>query len=206
MGNMHLYIIYAHPSPESFTAHILDAFTRGTAVAGHSFVLNDLYQSGFSSIPNSDQYSREMAWHPSDDLPCAVRNEQEKVQQAGALVCIYPVWWSDCPAIMKGWFDRVWSNGFAYAYDKDSRVLFINPKKALVLCTAGHSVEHLEATGIAQSMRCIMLKDRLENVGITEAEMVIFGGTTTGGEAIRMEHEGTAFMLGKTFGIVGQGE
>ena len=64
---------------------------------------------------------------------------------------------------------EVWTNGYAYFYDENvGRKSFIKPKKALVICTAGHTVEYLEETGIAKSMRCIMLKDRLNNVGFTD--------------------------------------
>jgi NAD(P)H dehydrogenase (quinone) len=77
---------------------------------------------------------------------------------ADALVFTYPVWSSDCPAKLKGWFDRVWTLGYAYSYENGSHAApGIGVTQALVICPAGHPVEYLQETGIAQSMRRIML-------------------------------------------------
>lgn len=66
-----------------------------------------------------DQYLREVGLDSDAPLPHDVRMEQEKVNRADALAFIYPVWWSDCPAKLKGWFDKVWTYGYAYAYDEN---------------------------------------------------------------------------------------
>ena len=53
--------------------------------------------------------------------------------------------------------------------------------RALVLCTAGHTREHLEETGIAESMRCIYLNDRLRpEIGVAQADMVVLGDMAEG--------------------------
>jgi putative NADPH-quinone reductase len=72
-------------------------------------------------------------------------------------------------------------------------------QKALVLYPAGHTVEHLEETGIAQSMRCIMLQDRLSGVGVKEAEMEILDGVIPGNDAIRQRNLERAYQLGREF-------
>jgi NAD(P)H dehydrogenase (quinone) len=42
--------------------------------------------------------------------------EQEKVCAADAVIFQFPLWWFGMPAILKGWFDRVWAYGLAYGY------------------------------------------------------------------------------------------
>ena len=122
------------------------------------------------------------------------------IGKADALAFVYPVWWSDCPAKLKGWFDRVLAYGYAYFYeDGDHRASQIAIDKALALCPAGHTVEHLEETGIAQSMRCIMLQDRLSGVGVKEAKMEILGGMVPGSDAIRQRNLERAYQLGREF-------
>ncbi|MCG8625029.1 MAG: flavodoxin family protein, partial [Proteobacteria bacterium] len=72
--------------------------------------------------------------------------------------------------------------------------------RALVLCTAGHTLEHLEETGILGSMRCIYLNDRLRpEIGVAQADMVLLGGMAEGGESIRQENLAKAYQLGKEF-------
>jgi NAD(P)H dehydrogenase (quinone) len=147
-----------------------------------------------------DQYTREMSWTASIPVPNDVKKEQKKIQRADAIAFIYPVWWSDCPGILKGWFDRVWTNGYAYLYDENAgRKSSIKPKKALVICTAGHNVEYLEETGIAQSMRCIMLKDRLNNVGFTDVKMEILGGMSSKSKLTKKSNLEKAYNLGVDF-------
>jgi NAD(P)H dehydrogenase (quinone) len=175
---MHHYIIYAHPSHKSFTFKVMTSFIEGLKKAEHTYDVGDLYAMKFKSNLELGQYERETSGNPFAPIPEDVLIEQNKIQGSDVLVFVYPVWWSDCPAILKGWFDRVWTYGFAYFYDKDDqRKSLIKPKKAIVLCTAGHTNDDLEFSGIAQSMETIMIKDRLNNVGICDVEMEIFGGT-----------------------------
>ena len=180
---MHHYIIFAHPSHKSFTFKVMNSFIEGLIKAEHTYELGDLYSMDFKSDMDIEQYERETSGDPLSLLPADIAIEQKKVQGSDVLVFIYPVWWSDCPAILKGWFDRVWTYGYAYFYDKDDqRQSKVKPKKAIVLCTAGHTNEDLELTEIAQSMKFIMIKDRLNNVGICDVKMEILGGTTNASE------------------------
>lgn len=197
---MHIYIVFAHPSQRSFSRAVLESFTRGLREAGHSFDIADLYAMGFRSEMDEDHYLREMREDPGAPVPDDVRVEQEKIDRADGLAFIYPVWWSDCPAIMKGWFDRVLTYGYAYYLDGDGeRRSRIRIDKGLALCSAGHTVEHLEEIGIAESMRRIMLNDRLLGVGVKSAHMEILGGMMPNDDTYRERNLERAYELGSTF-------
>ena len=112
---------------------------------------------------------------------------------------MFPLWWSDCPAKLKGWFDRVMTHGFAYFYGADGqRSTRIRTRKALVLCSAGHTEEHLHATGIVQAMREIMIQDRLLGIGVKEARLEILGGMMPGDDTHRERNLARAFELGRS--------
>jgi NAD(P)H dehydrogenase (quinone) len=195
---MHVYILFAHPSKESFSQSVLDAFTQGLTDGGHTYEIGDLYAMGFQSEMDADQYQRETGLDPEAPVPQDVQVEQDKIARADALAFIYPVWWSDCPAKLKGWFDRVLTYGYAYFYDEEEqRFTKIDIAKALVICSAGHTVEHLEETGIAEAMRRIMLNDRLLGVGVKEAKMEILGGMMPHDDTYKQANLERAYALGK---------
>ncbi len=155
------HIVYAHPSPAGFTHEVLDAFRRD--LPGPSSV-SDLYAMGFRSELTLDEYEARIP------PPADVLAEQSKLNAADVWAFIYPVWWADCPAVLKGWFDRVWSVGFAY------KPMTVRPaRRALVLCTAGYSVAELEASGCYTAMRTVMLTDRI-GARATSAEFHVLGG------------------------------
>jgi NAD(P)H dehydrogenase (quinone) len=194
---MHMYILFAHPSRGSFCRAVLGAFARGLAEAGHTFEVGDLYAMGFASEMDAVQYEREVGLVPEAPVPEDVRAEQEKINRADALAFIFPVWWSDCPAKLKGWFDRVLTYGYAYFYDEDEeRHTRIRVKKAIVICSAGHTVQHLEEIGIAEAMRRIMVNDRLLGVGIAEVTMEILGGMMPRDDTHRERNLAGAYELG----------
>jgi NAD(P)H dehydrogenase (quinone) len=198
---MHVYIVFAHPARDSFTGEVLDAFVSGLEAAGHTHETCDLYRSDFPTDMDIGQYRRETGGDPDAPVPADVRREHQRIERADALVFIYPVWWSDCPAKLKGWFDRVWTYGYAYIYDEgEHRSSRMPVEKALVICPAGHPVEHLEQTGIAGAMRAVMIEDRLLGVGVREARMVILGGMMPGDDTMRKPNLETAFRLGKDLG------
>ncbi|MBN1163437.1 MAG: NAD(P)H-dependent oxidoreductase [Candidatus Krumholzibacteriota bacterium] len=197
---MHVYVVFSHPSRRSFTFEVLSSFLRGLQEAGHSYELGDLYQMNFSPAMDLAQYQRETGNDSDAPVPADVKKEQEKIDRAEGLVFIYPVWWSDCPATLKGWFDRVLSYGYAYTYEEGEHVKSrIDIKKGLVICPAGHTADHLEETGIAESMRKVMLQDRLLGVGVREARMEILGGMVLQNDRYREENLRKAYLLGKEF-------
>ncbi|KPJ53306.1 NADPH:quinone reductase [candidate division TA06 bacterium DG_24] len=197
---MYVYVVFAHPSKESFTWEVLGEFVRGLEHAGHSVEIGDLYEMEFKSDMDLDQYKRETALDPKAPVPEDVKAEQSKIDKADGLAFVYPVWWSDCPAKLKGWFDRVLTYGYAYLYADGEHVTSrIDVEKALVVCPAGHTVEHLEEIGIAESMRRIMINDRLLGVGVKQAKMEILGGMVGGDAAVRKENLERAYELGRKF-------
>ena len=98
--------------------------------------------------------------------------EQEKINSSDAIVFIYPVFWTEAPAKLVGWFDRVWSYGFAYG-EKTMKTL----EKGLILCSAGNPLERLEEFGLLDSMKKVMLGDRLSD-RVKQAEFVVFDSTS----------------------------
>ena len=46
---MKIFIVYCHPSEDSFTKNMCDAFIRGITDSGNEYILSDLYKMNFSS-------------------------------------------------------------------------------------------------------------------------------------------------------------
>ena len=158
-------------------------FCRGLKDVGPSFELGDLYEMDFRSDMPIDEYNREMnvfGNRPSIPLPADVEAEHAKIRRADGLAFVFPVWCSDCPAKLKGWFDRVWVCGFAYEYrfvEEDYPFPRLSVDRAAVLCPAGNSMEGLEASGIAESMRKLYVNDRLRpDAGVKHCEFVLLPG------------------------------
>lgn len=153
---MLVHIVFAHPNRESFTGAILDSFVRGLNDAGHQHTISDLYAMGFSPTLSADEYAREGGGRGDWPVPDDVAAEQMKLDAADAWVFVYPVWWTDAPAILKGWFDRVWTTGWAY-----NPGTYRPASHAIVLCTAGHLRQTLLDAGYYQAMEAVMLGDRI---------------------------------------------
>ena len=169
---MKALIVYCHPSEDSFTRHVRDAFIKGITDGGNEYILSDLYAMDFRTDMSEKEYLRDANYRNTNDLAEDVLAEQEKVNDADAIVLIYPVFWTEAPAKLVGWFSRVWSYGFAYG-EKRMKTL----DKALILCTAGNTMERLEQFGLLDSMKKVMFGDRFFN-RIRKQEFVVFDGMT----------------------------
>jgi len=183
---MRTHIVYANPTHTGLVAEVLDAFCAGLDEAGIEHTLSDLYAMGFNPVLSPEEFARESAFDVAAPVAEDVRAEQAKLNAADAWVFVYPVWWTDVPAILKGWFDRVWTVGYAYGPDHpetrwDEEVPADGPgiriaQKVLVLCTAGHSERQLRETGCYQAMETTMLVDRIFTRARTKQFVVLGGG------------------------------
>lgn len=153
---MHVFVVYAHPSKTSFTHRALLRYLDGLRDAGHSYTLSDLYEMNFSADMTEAEYLREAHYRTDLPIPEDVRAEQDKILKSDAIAFVYPVFWTEAPAKLVGWFDRVWTYGFAYG-DRQMPALH----SALCLCVAGNTLNHLTEYGHLEAMKTVMLKDRI---------------------------------------------
>jgi NAD(P)H dehydrogenase (quinone) len=108
---MRVLVIYCHPRPDSFSAGLRDAVVDGLTAGRHSVELRDLYGEGFDPVLSA--YQRGVYFDTANN----VLNLEEHVgalRRAEGLVLVYPSWWFGMPAMLKGWFDRVWLPGVAF--------------------------------------------------------------------------------------------
>lgn len=105
--------------------------------AGHEVQIEDLYESGFS--PPLTIAERQSYYHASFDA-AAVQPQIERLLAAEALILVFPTWWFGFPAILKGWFDRVWAPGIAYDHASDLGPIkprLYNLRRALAVTSLG---------------------------------------------------------------------
>ena len=169
---MRVFIVYCHPSEDSFTKNMCDAFIKGVTDSGNEYIISDLYKMGFQTDMTEKEYLRDANYRNTPDVAEDVLLEQEKINSADAIAFIYPVFWTEAPAKLVGWFDRVWSYGFAYG-EKTMKVL----DKALIMCSAGNPIERLEEYGLLDSMKRVMLGDRLFGRA-KQMEFIVFDNTS----------------------------
>ena len=169
---MKAFIVYCHPSDDSFTRNMRDAFIKGITDSGNEYVLSDLYKMDFKSDITEAEYLRDAYYRNTPEVASDVLEEHKKINSSDVIVFIYPVFWTEAPAKLVGWFDRVWSYGFAYG-DKKMKLL----DKGLIMCSAGNPMERLEKFGHLNSMKKVMFGDRLIN-RVTKTEFVVFENTS----------------------------
>ncbi|MBE6753220.1 MAG: flavodoxin family protein [Ruminococcaceae bacterium] len=195
---MKVFVVYCHPSEQSFTCQVYRQFVRGLREAGHEVIISDLYKMDFCTDMTEEEYLRETHYRAELPVPEDVRQEQEKIQSSDAVAFIYPVFWTEAPAKLVGWFDRVWTSGFAYTPNPTMKVL----DKALVLACAGKTMDSLAQSGQQQAMTAVMLGDRI-NERAKEKDIVFFDGITHWDEETRERlmpaHLERAYRLGLEF-------
>lgn len=195
---MNVFVVYCHPSKKSFTYEVYDNFLSGLKEAGHEIITSDLYEMNFRTDISEEEYLKETFYKA--DVPVAedVRVEQEKIQTSDAIVFIYPVFWTEAPAKLVGWFDRVWTTGFAYNPEPQMKIL----EKVLVIACAGKSMQTLNETGESIAMETVMLGDRIRNRA-KKKEMVILDNVTHWDEELREnivpKHLSEAYRMGVDF-------
>ncbi|MDD6269728.1 MAG: NAD(P)H-dependent oxidoreductase [Oscillospiraceae bacterium] len=172
---MKVLIVYCHPCRESFTAQVKKAFIKGLTDAGKSYEISDLYEMKFDPVFTESEYKREAFYEKGLPVPSDVAEEQKKINNSDAIVFIYPVFWTECPALLTGWFQRVWTYGFAYGDDPAMKQL----EKALFLVTMGGSVKDNVRVEQISAMKTVMIGDRIHNRA-KSAEMIVFDEMTRG--------------------------
>ncbi len=166
---MNVLLLYAHPEPRSLNGSIRDFMVDRFVRAGHTVEVSDLYAMRWKASLDADDFPFRDAtqpFSPSADSRHAfaegaqtadVAAEQDKLRRADLVIFQFPMWWFSMPAIMKGWFDRVYAYGFAYGVGEHSETRWgkrygegaFKGKRAMLVVTTGGWAEHYSERGIS---------------------------------------------------------
>ncbi|WP_026784348.1 NAD(P)H-dependent oxidoreductase [Pleomorphomonas koreensis] len=113
---MKCLVVVAHPLPDSLCRSLARLAADRLEAAGHEVTIEDLYGSGFA--PALTEAERRSYYAAAFDAS-AVAGEAARLADAEALVLVFPTWWYGFPAVLKGWFDRVWAPGIAFDHAAD---------------------------------------------------------------------------------------
>ena len=115
---MHALIVVAHPEPASLTHGIAAQIAKGLSLSapGNTHEIADIAAEGFDPRFSA----ADLAVHRTRAAPPAdVAAEQARIDRADAVVLVFPVYWWSMPGLLKGWIDRVFSNGWAFDFSLD---------------------------------------------------------------------------------------
>lgn len=124
---MHALIVFCHPEPNSFNGALKDVAVETLQHQGYSVEVSDLYTEGFDPLERPSHYveraepetflplTEQRHAYEGDTLPADVRREVERLERADLVVLQFPLWWHAQPAMLKGWFDRVFVYGGLYS-------------------------------------------------------------------------------------------
>ncbi|HII75953.1 MAG TPA: NAD(P)H-dependent oxidoreductase [Methanolinea sp.] len=164
---MKILYVYAHPEPRSFNGALKDAAMVTLAVKGHDVKVSNLYAVRFKAILDAQDFrirGRHDIFNPAAEqihgirtgsLAPDIQEEIERVSWADLIIFQFPLWWSSMPAILKGWFDRVFAQGFVV--DIEAGKVYgqglLKGKRGMLVVTCGSSEEMYSPSGVHGDIR-----------------------------------------------------
>lgn len=109
---MRVHVIHAHPVETSFNRALYDTVVASLTAAGHSVDALNLYDEQFPAVMTREE---RLNYHDvPGNLTPAIKPYVERLQAADAMVVVHPVWNYGYPAILKGYFDRIFVPGVSF--------------------------------------------------------------------------------------------
>jgi NAD(P)H dehydrogenase (quinone) len=138
-------------------------------------------------------------------MPRQIAAHQKKIAQADGLVFIAPIYWLGFPTILKGWFERVFTYGFAYALTPEGwqgyvrgRLPLLHHQKALVISTSLFREDGYKPM-LERAMAGTVDEWALRYPGVKQVEHVYFYGVPVVDDETRQVYLQRAYRLGKEF-------
>lgn len=112
---MKVLVLHAHPVETSFNRSLFNAAIESLAASGHQVDACNLYEEGFDAVMSREE---RLAYHdvPGNITP-AIKPYVDRLRAADALVIVHPVWNYGYPAILKGYFDRIFLPGVSFVLE-----------------------------------------------------------------------------------------
>ena len=174
-------IIYTHLNPDSFTRAVANKAEEVLIEKGDTFKTIDLYKDKFNPVLQMPDIEYNFY---EKEAPEDVKHYQELISWADNLIFVFPLWWSQMPAMLKGFIDRTFTNGFAYLYTDSGEEALLSDKTAHVFINTGQDEEHLTQSGTTSGLENIYINSLFGFCGI-KSEITFFSNVPNGTAKLR---------------------
>ncbi|WP_164146996.1 NAD(P)H-dependent oxidoreductase [Stenotrophomonas maltophilia] len=150
---MHSLIVTAHPEPGSLTHAIAQRIGEAIAAsdAGNTVAHADLMAEGFDPRFTAQD---QALFRGTGVVPADVAAEHARLDATDTLVLVYPLYWWSFPALLKGWIDRVFTQGWAYQEGADCKVQKkLQRLRVHLVGVGGAGAEMIERRGYGAAMK-----------------------------------------------------
>lgn len=145
---MKYLIVHTHPNPASFCSAITAAIRGELSSMGKDYLVRDLYQISFDpALKLADLAAMRHGACLND-----VRKEREYVSAADMLIFVFPVFFNNLPAMLKGYLDRIFSLGFGYVEENFQPKPLLTGKTSIAFSTAYSSEELSRKNNLFESV------------------------------------------------------
>lgn len=178
-------IIYTHPYNDSFNHAILNTMTSYFDSNNEAYQIIDLYKDDFNPVLSSVELQQYSTGKVTDPL---VTKYQEMISESDELIFIFPIWWHNLPAMLKGFLDKTMLNNFAYNEDNGWSGLLTYIKKATVITTSTVTKDYL-ITESGDPIQGVFIDRTLSDMGIDPQinKWIHFGKVNVTTDQIRNE-------------------
>lgn len=169
---MKTVIIYAHPYDKSFNHAILAKVEQILTARKEEFSVIDLYHDNFNPAYDAHELSLFRTGKTSDPL---IEKYQKLLKDAKHLIFIFPVWWNDTPAIIKGFIDKVMKKQFAYNVGATGVIGHLkNIQRVEVLTTSTSPTWYLKMF-CGNAIKSVFINSTLKQLGMKHIKWLSFG-------------------------------
>jgi NAD(P)H dehydrogenase (quinone) len=135
MKTKKIVIICGHPDADTFTGTTLDHYQAAAEDAGHEVRRYNLGELNFDPILHK-------GYKEIQQLEPDLQMIQNAIAECDHLVIAYPNWWCTMPALLKGFFDRIWLPGFAFNFNKQTKKVekhLVGKTARVIILSGSHS-------------------------------------------------------------------
>ncbi len=169
-------VLYSHPKEESLNYAFKEAVELVIKKNKDELKVCNLYKDGF------DPVLKDKEENIKDKV---IIKYQENIAWAERIIIITPLWWSNINAMLKGFFDRVFTEGFSFIYNQAGMPegLFEN-KRAVLIGTLDTPKPIAHLAGTTMGFKSV-INGILKFSGIKQSKYKLFGPVLTSTDKVR---------------------
>ena len=169
MKLMKTLIIECNTSEKSFGKTIKEKVISILEKNKRAYDVIDLYKDNFNPIMSEEDEKLYNQGETSDEL---VKKYQKYIKESDERVFIFPIWWNNVPAMLKGFFDKVFIKEFAFIEENNKpKGLLNNINKGLLITTSESDCSYIK-NDLGNPIEKTIIKATLEVVGMSNIKWI----------------------------------